>query len=245
MIRGKKGYDYAILMFIVVMIGLGTLTFVVLEKVAGINKSIGDSQYPLLTIASQKTLITAFVESAAKQAIEKTTAVVAGNSACQILNTQDKPTRTTIPALDTGINSAFNAEMNKYIDVYGPQAKIDLPKSNYELYIEKAKIIGVALKPVNVVLLDQKGSPKGRFFFKPSFELQYEHHLEEYPQIFEFLTEIAKQCSYKTDCAVLKTLPTGWTVEAKPDNKFQFKIPRGTEQACYTLILPIKATPTP
>ncbi len=249
--RGKKGLDYAILLFVVVAIGLGTLYLEMTNKIGELHKQIGDSQSPILKVDPQISQINAFVSSAARYSIEKTRTNLASpvaqgfTDACPTLNTVSSPTTIQTPDLQSAINKQFNLEMDKYLDAYKNTARIEIPKDNYELYITTEEITGVAIKPANIALKGMTGREIGTINYKPSFKIKYKHELNAYPESLNTITYVAKNC-IKTEkpkeCAdTYASSMTGWTWKEEA-GKIVFTIPHGTATTCYSLIIPPKTT---
>ncbi len=258
--HGKKGLDYGIILMFVFLILL-TALFLEYPKVTGVDKGkdLGDVQAPVLLVNSQIRFVDVFVKSAAALAMDKTVKDVAiypfyqgftgeGTSNagfCPTLNSEERPREIKRPALAKGIMSAFNSHMDKYIESYNTASKLNLPKSNYELYVEKGEVSGVALRPSILPLKNFKKEDVGTISYHSSFKLNYDHKFEDYPLTFDRIAEIAQDCINAPDpkvCAEGKKLP-GWNVESA-DNTLRFVIPRGAVSSCYLLIIPRSSLPT-
>ena len=253
--RGKRGVDYAIMLLIVVVMGLLTLFIQIDNKVDSIPKDIGFEQATVMRVDAEKGFITAFVRSAAKHAMAGAVRDVASNpiyqgfstsgqGKCAVVNEQ-RIREVKMPNIAGGITAAFNRYMNPYLDAYQREKQVNIPTSNYELYVEKGQVSGIALRPVIMPLQDVAGRNVGKISFKPSFKLAYDHKFEEYPLIFDRLNDIAQQCPSAPDpviCAEGKKLADNWQIE-RQGSSLRFIIPRGEASACYLLVLP-SAVPT-
>ncbi len=251
--KGKKGLDYAALLFVVVMIGVTTL-YIQMDMVADTvpdPHKLGKIQTPILKVNTEIQLIKIFLESAANQATNKTIDYVAKYPihqgftepavGCPTLNTLQHPKTITRPDLAKGITGAFNAHIGLYLEEYKTKTGIEIP-TNYELYIEKGEITGIALKPTIQLIKDTNGQDIGTVSFRANFKIKYDHKLEEYPKIYDGLEFIAQQCSYDLvpEMCVAEITPSEWKAKRVSPTEFEFTIPRGTTNACYILHLPAK-----
>ncbi|HLF54880.1 MAG TPA: hypothetical protein VI612_04115 [Candidatus Nanoarchaeia archaeon] len=265
--RGKKGLDYAIILLFVFGILIVAL-FLAQSKTTQVCAEgsqapacagLGSAQAPVLMVNSRTKLVDIFVKSAATLAMDKTVNDVAlypyyqgftgeGTSNagfCPTLNSEERPREIKRPALAKGITTSFNSHFDKYIESYNTASKLNFPKSNYELYVEKGEVSGVALRPSILPLKNFKKEDVGTISYHSSFKLNYNHKFEDYPIAFDRIAEIAQDCVYSSDpkvCAEGRKLP-GWTIE-KTDNMLRFQIPRGAVSSCYLLVLPRSSLPT-
>ncbi|VVB81071.1 Uncharacterised protein [uncultured archaeon] len=247
----KKGLDYAALLTVIVLISLVTLFANLQGKLYKTGRFLGDAQSPMLSINTEAQFYQAYVKEAAKLAIEQTVNDVAQNpqyqglspSDCVQLNTLNLPKQLAYTNLHDGINTAFNKNMNKYMTEYAQKTKYTIPLDNFKATAFKGELTGVSVKPTTIPIKDYAGKVFGNASFRPSIKIQYNHGFETYPEIFRTLTAIVGQCSYATDTAActIKILPANWKIEQKGDI-FQFRIPRGTTETCYALIIPPKTT---
>jgi len=141
---------------------------------------------------------------------------------------------------------AFNAAMDRHMQAYTKKTKRPIPLSNYELYLTKGKVTGIALEPVRMPIISSVAETIGEYSYKPHFEISSNHGLGDYPQITDRLAQIARTCSHienPEECPLIKNLPDGWTVTRAWkvfSPYFRFKVPRGQTQTCYMLALPAK-----
>jgi len=247
----KKGIDYAALLTVMVLISLVSLFANLQTKLYTTGRFLGDAQSPMIGINNEVQFYQAYVKEAAKLAAEKTVNDVAQNpqyqglgiSDCIQLNTINLPKQLTQTNLQEGINTAFNYNINRYMTEYKQKTGYDIPMNNFKISALKGEFIGVSVKPTIIPIKDFSGKFLGNASFRPSFKIPYKHEFETYPDIIRTLTAIVQQCSYTanpSECTI-KSLPTKWKVEQNGDI-FKFRIPRGTTETCYALIIPPKTT---
>ena len=255
--NGKKGY-YTASLTVIVLISVIVIYTGLQSKLTDIGSNIGDAQSPIIGINNEVQFYQAYVQDAAKLAIEKAVDDVAvfpqlqGLSTpetiaagyCTYLNTRERPQRLAYTVhFHEGIKAAFNQNMNIHLARYTDKTGLAIPLNNFEVTAFKGELIGVARKPTEIPIKDYAGRVLGTAGFRPSFKIKYNHKFEEYPQIFEVLANMARQCSYTPDpaeCNAVKSVPNNWKVEVIGADTYQFKIPRGKKEACYVLTLPPK-----
>ena len=142
----KKGYDYAALMVIVVIIAVSALYFQVIKKTNGMNHEIGELQASVLKINSEVTLYQLFVKESAKLAV--------GNCL--------SPTWT----------STLNQQLNGHLQAYALLKQYKIPRDNFELAFTGNELVGVALLPTEIPLKTKDGKQIGTALFKPTFSIQ-------------------------------------------------------------------------
>ncbi len=235
----KKALDYAMLLWVVVAIAVLLLYVGLQSRITRVG-TIGEVEIPIMRTQAEKDFLINYVTEAARLSMPATQKT----EACAFANTKDRPTMLTLQLnVSDSKTKEFNKKMDEYLTAYATKTKQDIPLTNYELYITKGEIAGIAIEPVIMPLKDFTGQTIGAFTFKPNFKIKYDHKLEEYPQIKTILEMIAKECSdiEKPEDCVAKRMPTSWSV-TKKDDEYTFIINLGKTQPCYILYLPEKTT---
>ena len=143
----KKGYDYAALMVIVVIIAVGALYVQIAKKTQGMEREIGESQAAILKINSETTLYEVYVQEAAKLALKEANNCVASLA-----------------------DAKFIGEMDKQLKKYAGLKKYTIP-STFELAFTGKELVGVALEPTIIPVIDKKGKQLGTALYKPTFKI--------------------------------------------------------------------------
>jgi len=266
----KKGY-LAFIMSMVVLIGVGIIFTQVAKKMDATDRKLGEIQYPLVRLNAHTRMYEAFVQEAALDSLEGAIGEIAWRPEflglpgpkrytpqqyCPVLNTAKDPTTIRYePNFDLAIKKAFNQYMDGSLKLYAEIVGWDIPLDNFEVYAEKGKFTGVAVMPTIMPITFQK-KQIGTAAFRPSFQIEYDHGFEDYPEIFSTLNWIAQRCSETekpSECDAIKDLPKDWKIESGGPDFYEFYIPRGKQPkpplpgqfACYTLYLPPEsAVPT-
>ncbi|HLC32921.1 MAG TPA: hypothetical protein VJJ82_03780 [Candidatus Nanoarchaeia archaeon] len=142
----NKGYDYAALMVIVVIIAVSTLYVQVLKKTQGFEHEIGDTQAPVLKLNSEVTLYEVFVRESAKLAVGECLS----------------PSWTS---------AALNKRLNGHLQAYAARKQYNIPRDNFEIVFTGKELAGVALLPTEIPLKTKEGKQIGTALFKPSFSV--------------------------------------------------------------------------
>src|SRR3989344_6086458 len=143
----KKGYDYAALMVIVVIIAVGALYVQIAKKTQGMEREIGESQAAILKINSETTLYEVYVQEAAKLALKKSGDCVASLA-----------------------DADFIEELNRQLTKYAELKKYTIPPT-FELAFTGKELVGVALQPTIIPITDKKGKQLGTALYKPTFKI--------------------------------------------------------------------------
>lgn len=234
----KRGtvVDYVVLLLIIVMIATVTLYFTVKDKTVA-ERDIGTMQAQVLKINGDVRLYKAFIGTAAEQALEDSIPVSASrlSANCPVLNSEGNPRNLSLPDIHSVVSRSFNEKMNPLLSGYSEATGLDIPLDNFEVFAKKGKFIGVAVKPTEIV----SGNPVA--FYRPAFELNYNHGFEQYLSVFSKLQVVASQCSFSADVqGCVKGLADNIAVSSK-NQTFSFKMPVGSATVCYKLFIPSQA----
>jgi len=235
----KKALDYAMLLWVVVAIAVLLLYVGLQSRITRVG-TIGEVEIPVMRIQAEKDFLINYVTEAARlsmPATEKT-------EACIYANTKDRPTQLTLQLnVSDSKTKDFNKKMDEYLTAYATKTKQDIPLTNYELYLTRGEIAGIAIEPVIMPLKDFTGQTIGAFTFKPNFKIVYSHRFDEYPQIKTILEIMTKECSdiEKPEDCIKQKMPTSWSV-TKKDDEYTFIASLGKTRPCFILYLPAKTT---
>ncbi len=260
----KKAMSFATWMVLVALIAVPFLIIGVNSQLQGFGRVIGDNQVPILLADTERTAILNIIDKNAPSAFN--TALIyfsehAGfadapfgyESGCAVLNTKEKPKELFLPDLSYGLNHFFTEYMNDLNkkssnDVLSLQQNIP-----YELYIDKSKIKGIALKNINVDLgiLMPEVDVIGEFSFKPGFSTSVNNELSFYPEILDHLQNIVKFCaSDENPAKCADDLLPGensdltWVLESFADDSdlklFRVYFKNFDRRTCYGLYLPLR-----
>ena len=247
----NKGYDYAVLLLIVVLICLVMLVVQLQKKAQSVVDVIGNTQYPLLELNNDVRLYEFYLQQAAQIAMESTLKKVATNSVlhitssvkqqssdCVLINTlQDPTTFAANLTLYDGLVSTFNKEFLPALQRY--ERETGWKTSNtFKLVINKTNMVVVATIPTKIPLKNLNSQVVGQAVYRPSVQLDITTSLAEYSQQIDFLKLIIRECSYQQNPACLgEFLPPDWTYDVA-EGLYRINILREHGTSCYLMHLP-------
>ena len=253
----KKGYDYAALMVIVVIISVSARYVQITKKTTPFERTIGDLQASALNVNSETTLYQMYVQEAAKLAVsdfaeqlrsDPTELFPEAINGCISLTTHTwidwqqlleqwvnkellhgfrKESRHN-PSPATSIDLARMSPQNKKPGGYLSFVKEFTPPDSFAIAIINGKIIGVALTPAEFSLTI-KEQKIGKALYKPTFSIQDTFNIQELPTIVKTITTLAHDCDQ--DLATCARKSTGWEV-VDEQGPITFRPPN---QPCFSL----------
>lgn len=211
--KSKKGFDYAILMaLVVVIVCLGFLFVQLNKKTGGLSRDIGDAQVGLMLTQQKADKMLFYLDQSAKYSAYSSAIALGSNGgftdtteACggdiqgyATWNTCQDPENICFPDIFNNFKYFMNSELDYYLAYYASSAgdSAGFIEGNTILTILDNKIIGTAIKDIEMNIAPYK--PKtgmysvGRYAFKPSFSIGFNYDFNKFFEIKAMAAEIAK-----------------------------------------------------
>lgn len=214
--KSKKGFDWSILLaLLVVLTCLGFLFVQLNKKIGSFDHDVGDMQIGLMLTQHSADSMLFYLDQSAKYSAYASAYSLAYNGgfkstadACggdvqgyAVWNTCKDPGNICFPGIFDNFNKLMNTELNNYFADYAalPNAQPFI-KDNYIFTAHDNKLTGTAIKNIemNVAPYKPKGAAysAGRYSFKPSFSVDFNYDFNKYFEIKDLAADIAK-CSNK------------------------------------------------
>ncbi len=231
--KSKKGFDWGVLLAVlVVLVCLGFLFFQLNKRIGNFEYDIGDMQIGLMLTQHSADNMLFYLDQSAKYSAYASAyslaykgGFVSTADACggdvqgyAVWNTCKDPGNICFPGIFDNFNKITNTELNNYFADYAaiPNAQPFI-KDNYIFTAHDNKLTGTAIKNIemNVAPYKPKGAiySAGRYSFKPSFSVDFSYDFSKYFELKDLAADIAKCVSslpvpgQKEQC-VLGKMPT-------------------------------------
>ena len=273
--KNKKGFDYAILMaLVVVIVCLGFLFVQLNKKTGGLSRDIGDMQIGLMLTQQKADSMLFYLDQSAKYSAYSSALALGNNggftvttAACggdvqnyAVWNTCQDPETICFPGIFDNFNRMINKDINAYFSDYEAMPNTQpFIKGNYIFTVHDSKITGTAIRDIEMNIAPYKPKAEiysvGRYSFKPSFSIGFNYDFNKFFELRSLAVEIAK-CSNKflipdeRDQCVLKSAPKA---SLSPNYVFieieqpGFASPYSNQKAVirFALCVPLKGAPLP
>ncbi|MBW2986641.1 hypothetical protein KY333_04695 [Candidatus Woesearchaeota archaeon] len=217
-LKSKKGFDYAILFMVVVLICLGFLFWQLNQKDKSFEKDIGDIQIGLAQTQQGADNMLFYLDQSAKYSAYEAAAMLGQqggyinpNAACGKVidgsyaawNTCQDYKNICFPNVFNNFKQIFNDKLSKnYLESYNQASPgADFIKDNYLFAIHNKKVTGTAIQNIemNIAPPQSKNAQysAGRYAFKPSFSIDFPYDFNRYFELEKLANSIVSNCANK------------------------------------------------
>lgn len=246
----KRGVDYAVWLFVVAIICIIMLSIAIQQKSKSVSDILGNTQYPLLALNTDRELHELYLRDSSKLAFAQALQDVAsdstkhltpefGTDTCAQLNTLPDPTIFAANfTLYEGLTTSFNKRMQPYLERYESLTGWATPFNTFKLSLNQDAITVLSTEPTAIPLRNLYGHDIGNAAYRPSARFSFAHDLDSYEQQMTLLRVVLQHCSYQPNPSCLRNLiPSDWQIDIV-DDKYRVDITRQHGTSCYLMYLP-------
>ena len=229
----KKGYDYAALLLLVVIIGL-VMLFVQIQTKFNDVSTLGKHQTKILNINNEVTFFESYLKIASKEAFDSALLDVLNAKIVFSQTDEVKAEECTIPRLpktfEPELTNRFNYYLKPYLSYLGEDEGFEPITTEFLVGLENNDVIVSAVKPVKVNFVEKNG----QFIYRPIVTINRANKLNEYASWVDTISTITKMCNKSKDpiaCSETFTSIMEWKIQnsAQP-NIYYLIIPLSTQE---------------